>query len=182
MGDLSIDFYSSISTSYEKAYGHDPSLLRFIHRVMDHLPPKAYILDTGSTSISSEPFPEFLNNFAEYITDTTVADLDTEARLAKALQDNVSCGAYNQITNPTTFAARVSSDIQALTGDKHFRCFYGIPPDEHPAEVQSQRLEKLNYGFGDVKFLPGNIATLDIKGFVPIHWEGVKGLRWLTPV
>lgn len=35
-------------------------------------------------------------------------------------------------------------------------------------------MQKLNYGFGDVKLLHDNIAAVEIHGFVPVHWEGVR--------
>lgn len=145
-------------------------------------------------------FPEFRNWFAEppqYDTDhpapslnadtralvlenTILAieqcylDPDSGARLIRDFRQHISTGVYAEITDGRALAAAITSDLQYLSGDKHFRCLYGIKPDEPGHEEQISRLEKLNHGFGQVVMLDGNIALLEIRGFVPVHWEGVR--------
>lgn len=43
------EFYSSLSSTYEAAFGHDAGLLRFIQKILEHLPKdsRASILDIG---------------------------------------------------------------------------------------------------------------------------------------
>lgn len=101
-------------------------------------------------------------------------DPDNGARLIRNFQEHISTGVYADITDGNSLAAAITSDLQYLSGDRHFRCLYGIRPDEPSHEEQTQRLQKLNYGFGDVKLLQNNIAAVEIRGFVPVHWEGVR--------
>ncbi|KAL4922008.1 ClpP/crotonase-like domain-containing protein [Aspergillus aurantiobrunneus] len=96
------------------------------------------------------------------------------ASLVEHFQHHISNGAYDHIVDGSTLAKAITSDLQFFSGDKHFRCFFGIPPDEPSKEEQHSRLNNLNCGFGDVKFLPENIATLEIRGFVPVHWEDAR--------
>lgn len=130
----------------------------------DHPPPS---LDANTRSLVLENIEHAIQHF--YL------DARTGARLIRELRQHISTGAYADITDGKTLAAAITSDLQRLSGDKHFRCLYGIKPDEPSSEEQSRRLQKLNSGFGEVKLLDGNIAVLEIRGFVPVHWEGVRG-------
>lgn len=128
----------------------------------EHPPPS---LDTNTRALVLENIEHAIQHF--YL------DPVTGARLIRELRQHISAGAYADITDGKSLAAAITSDLQRLSGDKHFRCLYGIKPDEPSSEEQSRRLQKLNSGFGEVKLLDGNIAVLAIRGFVPVHWEGV---------
>ncbi|KAL2865257.1 S41 family peptidase [Aspergillus lucknowensis] len=95
-------------------------------------------------------------------------------RIANALQSRLSDGTYDNVADANTLARTLTSTLQELSGDKHFRCLFGISPDEPSVEDQVQQLTKLQYGFGEVKRLDGNIAVVEITGFVPVHWHGVR--------
>ncbi|KAK6352251.1 hypothetical protein TWF730_009082 [Orbilia blumenaviensis] len=41
------DFYSSLGSNYETAFGHDSGLVNFVHKILAHLPPRASVLDIG---------------------------------------------------------------------------------------------------------------------------------------
>ncbi|CEL06919.1 hypothetical protein ASPCAL10087 [Aspergillus calidoustus] len=99
---------------------------------------------------------------------------DAAAQLATTLRARVSEGIYNHISSSTDLARTVTTDLQALSGDKHFRCIFGISPEEPSREEQRATLEKMNYGFGDVRTLDGSIALVDMTLFPPVHWEGVR--------
>jgi hypothetical protein len=98
---------------------------------------------------------------------------DAAAQLATTLRARVSEGIYNHISLGTDLARTVTTDLQALSGDKHFRCIFGISPEEPSREKQRTTLEKMNYGFGDVRTLDGSIALVDMTLFPPVHWERV---------
>ncbi|KAL5341945.1 ClpP/crotonase-like domain-containing protein [Aspergillus crustosus] len=155
----------------------------------------------ATSSSSKDAFPELRNYMAspqEYSSATLVKTLDAETRsllmeriikaietyyldreatvnIATTLRASLSRGVYDEITDRDTFAAIISTDMQRLTGDQHFRCLYGVPPDEPSGQVQLERLERSNYGFGKINILPGNIVSVEIKSFVPIEWNGVRG-------
>ena len=44
---LNAEFYSSLASKYEDAFGHDAGLLTFIHNILSDLPPRALVLDVG---------------------------------------------------------------------------------------------------------------------------------------
>ncbi|KAL4782631.1 ClpP/crotonase-like domain-containing protein [Aspergillus varians] len=145
--------------------------------------------------ITDSNYPEFRNWFAERSQYKAVLDAEARhlilesiiqavqrffldpaagANLTDAFRKNVYTGAYDMITDGNSLAKAITSDLQSFSGDKHFRCLFGIPPDEPSAKDQVARLQKLHYGFGKVEVLPENIATIEIRGFVPVHWEGVR--------
>ncbi|KAL4969858.1 S41 family peptidase [Aspergillus stella-maris] len=94
--------------------------------------------------------------------------------LCEQFRKHASGGAYDNITDGWTLANKITSDLQSLSKDKHFRCIYEVSSEEPNDKEQRRRLEKMNYGFGDVHRLPGNIASIEISRFVPVHWSGVK--------
>ncbi|KAL2802784.1 ClpP/crotonase-like domain-containing protein [Aspergillus granulosus] len=92
-----------------------------------------------------------LDALQKFYYDTTLSTY-----LANKMRAHVASGVYDNITL-----------------DKHFRCIFGISPNEPTKEEQVERLEKLDYGFGDVKIVNGNVALVEIALFAPISWEGV---------
>jgi SAM-dependent methyltransferase len=41
------DFYSSLGSNYEDAYGHDEGLIKFLEKALTYLPPQSQVLDIG---------------------------------------------------------------------------------------------------------------------------------------
>ncbi|KAL3490268.1 ClpP/crotonase-like domain-containing protein [Aspergillus germanicus] len=126
-----------------------------------------------STSLTDETrrviFEIVISAIGTYYLDQAVAK-----ELASRLCARVSEGVYNHISSGTDLAATITTDLQALSGDKHFRCVFGISPEEPSRDEQVRRLEKVNYGFGNVKILDGDIALVEITLFPPVNWEGVR--------
>ncbi|KAJ0413274.1 ClpP/crotonase-like domain-containing protein [Aspergillus carlsbadensis] len=125
------------------------------------------------TDLDDEKCGALIENIIDAI-QTYYLDRSTASQLAPTLRARVSAGIYNHVSSGHELARTLTTDLQALTGDKHFRCIFGIPPEEPSREEQLARLGKVNYGFGDVKTLDGDIAIIEITLFPPVHWVGVR--------
>ncbi len=95
-----------------------------------------------------------------------------EALLRKAMADDK----YKEITAGPEFAARLSSDVNALLKDAHFRMRYSAavlpvrqdrrePSAEEIAAFRRQTV-RLNAGFEKVERLQGNIGYIEVTGFM----------------
>jgi len=85
------------------------------------------------------------------------------AALAKAkIASALAAGDYDGIMDSTTFAQRLTADLQTVTHDKHMRVFAGLgqrPPAGMPPPPPS------NAGFTRVDRLKGNIGYIKLLGF-----------------
>lgn len=92
-----------------------------------------------------------------------------------ALRTKLQTGGYDNITSAKKLCATLTSDIQAVTKDRHLDVAYSeavIPSQE---EMDSQvtspeqlvRMKAKNYGIEKVERLPLNIGYLDLRSFAP---------------
>jgi hypothetical protein len=85
-----------------------------------------------------------------------------------ALRKHVASGVYDTVTSGKRFAALLTTQLQAVTKDKHLRVRVAPPngaggPGGPGNRQRAARAD--NYGFGRSEILPGNIAYLEIRGF-----------------
>ena len=96
-------------------------------------------------------------------------------KMETSIRERVAKKEYDQITSAKQFAATLTTDLQAVSHDKHLRVRYSFesiperaPRPEPTAEEREQRkraLTWLNHGFGKVERLPGNIGYLEFFNF-----------------
>jgi C-terminal processing protease CtpA/Prc len=101
---------------------------------------------------------------------------ETAKKMETAIRDRVSKKEYDQITSAKEFATKLTSDLQAVSNDKHLRVRYSnraIPergPRREPTaaerEQQKRELTWMNHGFSKVERLPGNIGYLEFLNFM----------------
>lgn len=101
---------------------------------------------------------------------------ECQALLARRLKS----GAYEEITNPSILAQRLTEDLRSVTKDLHVRVM--VRPREAPAanapspEVMRKRrmrsMQRRNFGFEKLERLPGNIGYLDLRGFMVASYAG----------
>ena len=99
---------------------------------------------------------------------------DVAKKMNDHLQENYKKGKYNSITSTGTFANQLTSDLQSISKDKHLRVNFnpGMAAQMRKAQSSGQppspNLEGMrmnNFGFKELKLLPGNIGYLDLRGF-----------------
>jgi hypothetical protein len=83
-------------------------------------------------------------------------------------------GAYDKIDSPYDFAEALTKDLRAVTHDLHINVHFApaeIAKEQKQAAgekagmTQAERLAMENYGFEEVKVLPGNVGYLDLRFF-----------------
>jgi hypothetical protein len=101
---------------------------------------------------------------------------DKGAELAKILKRRAAKKEYDRITSTREFADSLTAHMQAATHDLHMRVHYRLEPlprdagdEDRPSEAERQRqlaFEQLrNFGFDQVRRLPGNVGYLDLRMF-----------------
>jgi C-terminal processing protease CtpA/Prc len=99
---------------------------------------------------------------------------ETAKKMEAAIRDRASKKEYDQITSAKAFAAKLTSDLQEVSRDKHLRVRYShepIPVRERrpptPEEIEEARRsgQRINFGFEKVERLGGNIGYLEMMGF-----------------
>ena len=77
-------------------------------------------------------------------------------------------GDYETITDPASFAAKLTSDLQSVTHDKHMRVFVNNSSPA-PAQPSAGPVRRTNAGFMAVDRLKGNIGYIKLNGFPAIE-------------
>ena len=107
---------------------------------------------------------------------------ETAAKMEQALRSHEA--EYAQITSARQFAEKLTTDLQAVSHDKHLRVRYSYEsiavrpnndnhePTTEEREQMRRELGRINYGFERVERLPGNIGYLDLRGFTPAEIGG----------
>jgi len=111
---------------------------------------------------------------------------ESAEKAAQLLEKNLAEGAYDKIADALTFAGTITTDIQGITRDKHFRVGPAPLPEPQPepaapAKPVDQEAERAawlagirrgNYGFLNIGILPGNVGYLDFRRFQPPDLAG----------
>jgi hypothetical protein len=97
-------------------------------------------------------------------------------KMEQSIRERVAKNEYDQITSSKQFAAKLTTDLQAVSNDKHLRVRYShqVIPERGPrreptAEEREQRKRDLiwaNHGFSKVERLRGNIGYLEFFNFM----------------
>ncbi|HKD60829.1 MAG TPA: S41 family peptidase [Terracidiphilus sp.] len=106
---------------------------------------------------------------------------DGAQKMADAVLAHEKAGDYEKITDGSTFAARLTDDMQAVTHDRHLHVNYApfqipVEHDKGPSPEEEARfrkeLEHENCGWEKVEILPGNIGYVKFNEFAPPEWCG----------
>jgi retinol-binding protein 3 len=100
-------------------------------------------------------------------------DAPLAAQMKDALQAHEKAGAYDTITDGDAFAVQLTTDLQAVSHDKHLRVdfnpFKTPPPGKPTPEDEArfhQQMEHDNCAFRKVEILPNNIGYIKFDGFM----------------
>ena len=97
-------------------------------------------------------------------------------KMEQSLRERVDKKEYDQITSAKEFATKLTTDLHAISNDKHLRVRYShqpIPergPRREPTAEDRERFKRemtwSNHGFSKVERLPGNIGYLEFLNFM----------------
>lgn len=100
---------------------------------------------------------------------------DVAAKTAEMLEKNRASGKYDKLATGREFAEALTTDLQAVTGDRHLRVRFSsnpIPvrqPQAEPTEAERMQYRKNilsnNAGFETVERLRGNVGYIKLNGF-----------------
>ncbi|MBR9919948.1 MAG: S41 family peptidase [Bacteroidetes bacterium] len=125
-------------------------------------------------TITADQRKEAVNDLAEALNTTYVFPEKGEA-MKDLLLEKEKSGQYDHLTDAVALADQLTKDIRQLTNDLHLRVGYR-PQRLQEATGQEGRdsdpdaefwHRKDNYGFQEVKILPGNIGYIDLRQFAP---------------
>ena len=133
--------------------------------------PVNVVLDS---SLRRKVVDEVESNLLEYYVDAPLAQ-----KMKDSLESHEKAGDYNAIQDGDAFAGRLTTDLQAVSNDKHLRVDFSpfkMPPPHAPSpedEVRfHQQMEHDNCAFDKVEILPGNIGYIRFDGFMDASFCG----------
>jgi hypothetical protein len=109
---------------------------------------------------------------------------DVRQKLDSALAKGLAEGRYD-VSDPKILVERINADMAAVTPDKHLGLMHdpqqaaqlaGAPQqDDGPPTAEQQRVARLrNHGIVELKWLPGNVRYMELRGFM---WTGPESAR-----
>ena len=104
-------------------------------------------------------------------------------KIAAQIQAKLESGEYDDITQESHLAFRLTMDLRSISNDHHWSVIYDpkgaatqVDPENEPdGERMARYLEtarKTNYGFERVERLKGNIGYIDLRRFDPSENAG----------
>lgn len=99
-----------------------------------------------------------------------------------ALRAKLAARAFDGLDDAVKFAEALTTEIQAVTQDKHIRVRYSASPRSEPTErgepsaaerAEMRRSAEIrNFGIDKVERLPGNLGYIELRGFVSAELAG----------
>ena len=100
---------------------------------------------------------------------------ETAKKMESSVKNRLSAKEYEGITSARAFAEKLTTDLQAISNDKHLRVRFSAQPipvrkerNEPTAAEKEQNAwftKRMNYGFERVERMNGNIGYIDLRGF-----------------
>jgi retinol-binding protein 3 len=110
---------------------------------------------------------------------------EVAGKMEQSLRERVAAKEYDSVTSAKALAEKLTTDLQAVSHDKHLRVRYSheaIPERQNAEEPTAEEIEQFktflrqtNYGFEKVERLPGNVGYLDLRGFNPAEFAAETG-------
>jgi hypothetical protein len=96
-------------------------------------------------------------------------------KMTSLINNNYNSGVYASIEDGMVFCDKLTEDLISISKDKHLRIRYAPEQikefkstekaDPNAIEMQKRRNQMENYGFKELKIMPGNIGYLKFDGF-----------------
>jgi retinol-binding protein 3 len=86
---------------------------------------------------------------------------------AQRLRAAAASGDYDALTSARRFAESVTSDLRAITHDKHIALYFDPEGKQPNASIRSPAggRERFNFGFNKLERLKGNVGYLELRSF-----------------
>src|SRR5687768_6613030 len=96
-------------------------------------------------------------------------------RITQALRSANSMGEYDGKA-PQEFADAIGLTLRIASRDKHFAVFYQPVPSESPeaATLSMEQRGRLNFGFGKLERLRGNVGYLELVNFSDLRQQSAE--------
>jgi retinol-binding protein 3 len=149
---------------------------------------------TGLAQGPQEPQPDMTIDAATRaaLIDSAIKNLneayvfpEVAKKMEQALRERVANKEYDNVTSARRMAEKLTTDLQAVSHDKHLRVRYSheaIAERQNAEEPTAEEIEQfktflrqMNYGFEKVERLPGNVGYLDLRGFNPAAFAADTG-------
>jgi len=103
---------------------------------------------------------------------------DVANRMIAAVRDHLAHGDYDEITQGDEFAEALTKGLRDVSHDLHLGVIFGHSPQRRGGTPEDMHavLRAMNYGFGAIERMPGNVAHVVIDGFPPIPDDARDGI------
>jgi retinol-binding protein 3 len=127
----------------------------------------------SATGLADKAYRDGVLRKAAEIVESKYVLADRAKGFADAFRARSAAGAYDALTDPAAFAAKVTADLVAITGDKHLNFRVVVASDvgeeasgslHHPVRYYRLRLKE-NAGFQRLEWLEPGIGYLDLRRF-----------------
>src|SRR4030095_15484945 len=110
---------------------------------------------------------------------------DVAKKMVKLMRDQYKKKAYAPITSTREFAQKLTEDLQSVSHDKHLSIDYLTDQELSlmtsdgaglPGEDALQQERRTNFGFREIRMLPGNVGYLRLDGFSNANEAGATAV------
>ncbi len=127
-------------------------------------------------SIQKEEISQVVDSAAKFMRDYYVFP-DKGKEISDVLLDRLKKGKYDSFSDPQEFAGQLTEDLRSVNNDRHIgvsyapesiRLYLDSQKDQDNNEFEKAELRNnqfQNFGFQELKILPGNIGYLDLEYF-----------------
>src|SRR5687768_2510979 len=132
-------------------------------------------MDQPDLTIDAATRTQVIDGILKRLNDSYVFP-EVAKKMEQSLRERVDKKEYDQITSAKEFATKLTTDLQAISNDKHLRVRYShqpIPergPRREPTAEDRERFKRemtwSNHGFSKVERFPGNIGYLEFLNFM----------------
>ena len=132
----------------------------------------------NNTSLDSKTKSEAVNKIAKLLDENYVFP-DKAKQMGDYIKSQLKNSTYDTINDPMLFAELLTMDLQSITHDKHLRIAFNPEAVKELKELEKktgsfddepmfiEQMKRENYGFKEIKILPGNIGYIDFRNFAP---------------
>ncbi|SDR04611.1 N-terminal domain of Peptidase_S41 [Chryseobacterium soldanellicola] len=141
----------------------------------------------AQTTISETEKIEVVNAVSKTMINSYVFP-DIGLNMGKLITGNLKKKVYASFTDPVEFASKLTQDLFSVSHDKHIRVFFDPEWVSAARKANSKQdsldilyrdlpiWKKENFGFKEIKILPGNIGYLKLDGMMDIKFGGETGV------